>query len=455
MELGKKPRDFGKVKKILYGLICILIVGGILFVAPRFEWNAPQVDVKLDSDRVGLRPFDIEITEKGTGLAKVSVTLIAGGTEYPILSEQYDRPLAEKIVTVTLSPETSGIKEGPAVLRVAAKDRSYWMLKGNETILDKKVVLDLTPPTVELISDDLYINLGGSGFVIFRASPDTVKSGVQIAGYFFPASKGLLKAPNTYAVFFAHPYDVPADKRAAIVAQDAAGNAKELPLAYTLKNVSYRKSTLVVGDPFIQRKVAPLLASAPAQEGSLKEIFLKVNRDLRKENEDKITALCQNTADRILWSGPFHQMTNSKVEANFADERTYVYQGETIDHAYHLGYDLAVTKKHPVGAANSGIVVFAGDLGIYGNTVIIDHGLGIATLYGHLSSLDVQAGDKVEKKHMIGKTGETGLAGGDHLHFATLIHGVPVLPLEWWDGKWIKDNIQSKLEVWGQTIAGR
>ena len=148
-------------------------------------------------------------------------------------------------------------------------------------------------------------------------------------------------------------------------------------------------------------------------------------------------------------------MTNSKVEANFADERTYVYQGETIDHAYHLGYDLAVTKKHPVGAANSGIVVFAGDLGIYGNTVVIDHGLGISTLYGHLSSLDVQAGDKVEKKHKIGKTGETGLAGGDHLHFATLIHGVPVLPLEWWDGKWIKDNIQSKLEVWGQTIAGR
>jgi murein DD-endopeptidase MepM/ murein hydrolase activator NlpD len=133
------------------------------------------------------------------------------------------------------------------------------------------------------------------------------------------------------------------------------------------------------------------------------------------------------------------------VEANFADERTYTYNREAIDKAYHLGYDLSVTKRYPVEAANSGTVAFAGDLGIYGNTVILDHGLGLFTLYSHLSSIDVKEGDKIEQRKVLGRTGETGLAGGDHLHYGVYLHGVAVLPVEWWDAKWIKDNIEPKL----------
>jgi murein DD-endopeptidase MepM/ murein hydrolase activator NlpD len=183
-----------------------------------------------------------------------------------------------------------------------------------------------------------------------------------------------------------------------------------------------------------------------ARQGSPKDIFVKVNRALRKENEDKIRSLSEKSASTILWSGAFGQLTNSKVEANFADARTYTYQNEKIDTAYHLGFDLSVTKRYPVEAANSGIVAFVGDLGIYGNTVIIDHGLGLSTLYSHLSSSDVKVGDEIKKQQIIGKTGETGLAVGDHLHFGVYLHGVPVLPLEWWDAKWIKDNIQAKLD---------
>ena len=171
-----------------------------------------------------------------------------------------------------------------------------------------------------------------------------------------------------------------------------------------------------------------------------------MNQGLRKENEDKIRVVGQKTVNRMLWSGPFSQLSNSKVEANFADARTYIYHNEPIDTAYHLGFDLSVTKRYPVEAANSGIVSFTGDLGIYGNTVIIDHGLGLSTLYGHLSSIDVKEGEQIKQQQIIGKTGETGLAVGDHLHFATLLQGVPVLPKEWWDAKWIRDNIQPKLD---------
>ena len=99
-----------------------------------------------------------------------------------------------------------------------------------------------------------------------------------------------------------------------------------------------------------------------------------------------------------------------------------------------------------VEAANSGTVAFAGDLGIYGNTVMLDHGIGLFTLYSHLSSIDVRQGEAVERRQVLGKTGETGLAAGDHLHYGVYLHGVAVLPVEWWDPKWIRDNIQPKLD---------
>ncbi|HUC98476.1 MAG TPA: M23 family metallopeptidase, partial [Candidatus Polarisedimenticolaceae bacterium] len=225
-----------------------------------------------------------------------------------------------------------------------------------------------------------------------------------------------------------------------------AGNARQMALAYTLKGVKYKKSTIPISEDFIQGKVAPLINDVGARQGSAKELFVKVNRDIRKENEEKIKAVTQKSAESMLWSGPFNQLTNSKVEANFADARTYVFKNETIDHAYHLGFDLSVTKKYPVEAANSGVVGFIGDLGIYGNTVILDHGLGLATLYSHLSSIDVKPGEQIKKAQILGKTGETGLAVGDHLHYGVYLNGIAVLPLEWWDEKWLRDNIYPKLQ---------
>jgi len=231
-----------------------------------------------------------------------------------------------------------------------------------------------------------------------------------------------------------------------LVAGDKAGNSRELPVAYELKNVKYRKSTIPVSDAFIANKVAPLVPDGVERQGPAKDLFVAVNSRLRKENEERIAAVTGKGSPSMLWKGAFTQLTNSKVEANFADLRTYMYNGEAIDTSYHLGYDLSVTKRYPVEAANSGAVAFAGELGIYGNTVILDHGLGLFTLYSHLSAIDVKEGNKVEHKQILGKTGETGLAAGDHLHYGVYLHGIAVLPVEWWDAKWIVDNIQPKLE---------
>ena len=452
-ELGRPPKRTNTLRNLIGLLLVVVVIAGAYFVLPKFEWHKPQVKITPDTDSIGLAPIEIEINEKGTGLKSVTVTLSAGEVSHPLVSEEYDPPVMQTKLTVQ-PKKLTGIKEGPAVFRVSARDRSLWgFFRGNETVIQKNVTIDITPPTVEIIADDPYINFGGSGLVAYKVSADTVKTGVKIGDYFFPGYKGQTKDPSIYLCFFAHPYNVSADQKAVLVATDKAGNSRELRLAYTLKDVKYKKSSIPISDDFIREKVAPLLSDVGARQGTAKEIFVQVNNGLRKENEDKIGEVGRKTADKILWSGPFTQLSNSKVEANFADARTYLYQNEAIDHAYHLGFDLSVTKRYPVEAANSGIVSFVGDLGIYGNTVIIDHGLGLTTLYGHLSSVDVKEGDKISAKQIIGRTGETGLAVGDHLHFATLLQGVPVLPKEWWDAKWIKDNIEPKLGSSTATVA--
>jgi murein DD-endopeptidase MepM/ murein hydrolase activator NlpD len=450
---SNKPRR--KLPAIIFVLAIIVIgvVAGGVYLAPRFEREAPRITLTPDADVLGRAAIEIGVSDQGAGLKALTATLSAGGTEHPLAAEQYAEPAREKKISIDLS-KLAGVKEGPAVLRVSARDRSLWKwFGGNETVLQKELTIDVTPPTIELVADDRYVTFGGAGAIVYKPSADTARSGVKIGDYFFPGFKGQVKdQPDHFFALFAHPYNVPAGTRAVLVATDKAGNTREMPLVYELKNVKYRKSTIAITDGFLQSRVAPLLNGA--RQDSPKETFLAVNKRLRKENEDKITAVTTKATPSILWKGAFTQLSNSKVEANFADERTYTYDKEPIDTAYHLGYDLSVTKHYPAEAANSGTVAFAGDLGIYGNTVILDHGLGLFTLYSHLSSIDVKEGESVEQRQAIGKTGETGLAAGDHLHYGVYLHGVAVLPVEWWDPKWIADNIQPKLAgMSGEAIA--
>jgi len=455
--MSASPTDRVRSKfSIVVVLIVIAAIAGTAYILrPRFESTAPQIAVPADLDVLGVAPLEIQVTDKGTGLKSVTATLSQGGSEHSLASEQFDGAVSEKRIAVALA-KVPGVKEGPAVLRVTARDASLWnFFKGNVAVLEKNLTIDITPPTLELLADDRYVNFGGVGAIVYKASADTATSGVKFGDRFFAGFPGQVKDhPDHLLAFFAHPYDAPAEARPALVATDKAGNTREIRLAYELKNVKYRKSTLAISDSFLQSKVAPLLADAAARDGAPKDVFVAVNREMRKENEDRIAAVTSKATPSLLWKDAFAQLSNSKVEANFADQRTYTYNGEVIDNAYHLGYDLSVTKNYPVEASNSGTVAFTGDLGIYGNTVILDHGLGLFSLYGHLSSIEVKAGDSVARRQILGKTGETGLAAGDHLHFGIYLDGVAVLPVEWWDQKWIDDNIKPKLEGRsGQEVA--
>lgn len=437
-------------------LIGIIILGaflvvGALYLSRQFEWHAPTVTIDLPADSVGLRPFEIDVRDLGKGLGYVAVSLVREDASWPIHFAQFDATTKQHRVNIQLDPEKLELTEGPAVLRVTATDGSYWnFFRGNLTVVDRPVNIDLTPPTIQVLAEDRYITVGGSGLVIFKTSPDTQVGSVTVGAYRFPAHRGFFADPDVFMTFFSHPYNVASSKRATVTAEDAAGNKRELKLPYSLRDARFRNVKVQVSNGFIENKVAPLLPEASLAGNGHRDIFIKVNRQMRRENEETIEALCRKSKAEKMWTGRFVQLSNSKVEANFADRRSYFYNGEMIDEARHLGYDLAVTKHYPVEAANHGIVIFAGPLGIYGNTVMLDHGFGICTLYAHLSSITVKPEERVTKGQKIGRTGETGLATGDHLHYSTYIYGVPVLPLEWWDGKWINENIQSKLTAFSK-----
>src|SRR6185369_318324 len=200
-------------------------------------------------------------------------------------------------------------------------------------------------------------------------------------------------------------------------------------------------------DSLVQKVVPEIMGHTPElkDQGDPVKNFVEINNNLRRKNHETVAKLASQSPGQFLWNGAFIQLSNSKVESFFADRRTYVHSGQAVDQQDHVGFDLSVTQHYPIEAGNDGRVVLAEYFGIYGNAVIIDHGAGLLSLYGHMSSIDVKPGQMVKKKDVIGKSGATGLAAGDHLHFGLFLHGVPVNPTEWWDEKWIHDHVLNRM----------
>ena len=292
--------------------------------------------------------------------------------------------------------------------------------------------------------------------VVYRATPPDVASGVRVADVEYPGFPLAGAEPGTHVAFFALLFDQDLKSRIEVFARDEAGNETKAMFVDDVFEKPIKKSRIVIDDDFINRTVPDIIAHSPelkmpGPSGDLLADFLKVNGELRRINADEIAAFAKQTAPMKWWKDPFVQLGNSKVEAGFADHRTYIYKGKEVDQQVHLGFDLAVTAHVPVAAANDGNVVNASWLGIYGNCVIIDHGLGVQSLYGHLQSFDVKVGDKVTRGQMIGRSDSTGLAGGDHVHFTMLVGGRMVNPVEWWDPHWMQDRVDRKLSDVGSA----
>jgi murein DD-endopeptidase MepM/ murein hydrolase activator NlpD len=246
---------------------------------------------------------------------------------------------------------------------------------------------------------------------------------------------------------FAVPYDLSDPSKVHLVAEDEVGNRAEVGFIDKFTPRPIHTDTIQVSDAYMNTVVPPILSQSPeiADKGDLLQNYLQINRDLRKKNAETLKQMAQKSERRFLWTQPFLPMRNAKITAAFADRRTYVYNGKAIDQQDHLGFDMASVEHDAIQASNTGKVALARFFGIYGNAVVIDHGYGLFSLYGHLSSIGVKEGQAVQRGQEIGRSGKTGLAGGDHLHFTLLLQGLPVSPVEWWDPHWIQDRVARKL----------
>ncbi|RMH36501.1 MAG: M23 family metallopeptidase [Nitrospirae bacterium] len=437
----------------------VLIYLGIVASARWGDTDPPVITLMKPFDRVGpATPLVLHIEDKGTGLRHVTVRIEHNRETYTLADETLPshgffsleggtRHSYDFEVT-PYGDQALPHKHGEAKLIVVARDYSWHNLfEGNSHRLTQEFTPKFVPPRLELLAPPTTLTQGGSGVVRYRVSSDAVRHGVRIGEAFFPG----YSTPDNEAWFalIAFPYNADPRTPLRLIAEDGLGNTATMTIDFQVTPKTWRTRQIRITDRFIERTVLPLLAQTPelaAEEANdLLSKFLLVNRTLRQRNNQFIADLAQRSRPEFLWHGPFKQLPGSQVEAAFADHRQYLYRGKVVDTQDHLGFDLAVTKHHPVQAANDGIVVFAGYLGIYGNAIVIDHGYGLQSLYAHLSSYHVEEGDQVVKGQEIGRSGTTGLAAGDHVHFSLILHGHHINPTEWWDPFWVKTRIMDPL----------
>jgi murein DD-endopeptidase MepM/ murein hydrolase activator NlpD len=341
---------------------------------------------------------------------------------------------------------------------MSVTDSSFWdFLQGNHTEQTIKIHVDSQRPNVNVLANSYSITQGGSALVVFQAEDETldklyIKSGKK---YFFVTP---YKKDGYYAALIAWPFHQK-HFNAKIVAVDKAGNKRVTEIPLYLKSHKYRVSWIKAKDNFIDGKISDLASSdsAYANVKDRVEKLKSINETMRLNNEKLIHSLGKKVSMNKInsWKiNPFYPLKNGKKVANFGDERHYYYQTKEneVSQSYHVGYDLASTKMAAIKTSNSGKVVYANENGIYGNMPMIDHGLGLYTLYGHCSQLLVKEGDEVSAGESIAKTGVSGLALGDHLHFGILVQGIEVRPIEWFDKQWIKVNIDSVFSAANKII---
>lgn len=452
--------------RYLIGLVLAiaLIAGGLFIYAGGLP--GPAIEIVKPTKYVGLTStVEVTLTAPGaryTGDFQIAFeqngkqTVLASLAQPATAEIKQDGPDRARITRTFDRNAIPDLKSGPARIVVTAERPVLFGLRTTKSTVTHDVQVRLEKPAIAVLSTKHYINLGGSEMVVYRATPADIESGVQVGdlkypGY--PASGAKLGGvnitdPAVKIAFIALRYDQDVNTPMFAYAKDEAGNAARADFDHLTFPKPFKKSRIALDDRFIERVVPAILETTNEvnPQGSTIDKFVAINSELRRKNAEKIASYAAQSSPELLWGGAtFVPFGNATVEAAFADQRTYTYDGKDVDRQTHLGFDLARVVNSPIQAGNRGKIVHAGPLGIYGNCIIIDHGMGVQSLYAHLSSMAVSVGDMVDKAQEIGKSGMTGMAQGDHLHFTQLVNGQMVNPVEWWDGHWIQDRIIRKL----------
>ncbi|REJ86280.1 MAG: M23 family peptidase [Acidobacteria bacterium] len=442
----------------LFALIAVLAVWRV--------GSPPVLELRTNVPGIGSRTEITAVAEEaGRGLGTVVLELVQAERRWELARTEHEpRPFwafwGERTARVELPAvvegrTVEGLAEGEALLRLVASRAPTWLRRPAPEVLERTLPVRWRPPSVNASSQPNYVGQGGSGLVVYTVGEAAVRHGVEVGDRLFEGSPVPGRAGEFFALYAA-PYDLETGDSIRLFAEDALRNASRAPFLTLYQTRELVRSTIALDDAFLQ-KVVPAIAAETAGlrvGDDLLAGYLEINGPLRRANAEELRRLAAESRETFLWSGVFLQQPNAQVMDRFAARRQYTYRGEVVDQQDHLGLDLASTRQAEVLAANSGVVVMARYFGIYGRTVVVDHGHGLMSLYAHLSSIAVEPGAEVATGQTLGRTGATGLAGGDHLHFTVLLGGEPVTPLEWFDAQWIRNRIEAPLGGAGAAGAG-
>jgi murein DD-endopeptidase MepM/ murein hydrolase activator NlpD len=452
---SQRSRTLPLVLVLVLAVVAVLGLWLALRVGP-----APAITLETEWPAVGRSNLvTARFSEPGRGLGAIRLELTQGGRTEVVAEQRFEHGLglpllgggtADAVLEATVGTEAfSWLGEGELTLRAVAERAAGALRTPEPVVIEQTLAVRRRPPRLELLSSQHYARQGGTGAVVYRVGETAARSGVRAGDVVSTGSPLPGGSGGDRFVLYALPWNLADSSQVRLFAEDDAGNRAEQPFLDLFKPMPPRTDTIEVSDAFLERVVPAIASQTPGFDasGSLLDQYLRINGELRRAELAEVAALSGASEPAFLWSGPFQQMPNTALEANFAQTRTYVYNGREVDRQTHLGLDLASTARAPVPAPNSGKVVYAGWMSLYGNAVVIDHGYGLLSLCGHLSAVSAAAGDRVAKGDVIGSSGATGLAGGDHLHLEIFVHGQTVDPLEWLDAKWIGDNLATKLRV--------
>lgn len=434
-------------------LLVILLIGGAAIFILFFEGEKPVVNLQQSSSFLGKNGIiKYSVVDAKSGIQSIAVWGVQENTKKLLHSAAFPRTKYTGLIgpredtqTIEVNVEKEGFRDGPMTIMVEANDFSMrgWF-SGNKTIETKEVSVDTIPPKIQILHSEKYITQGGAGIAIYQVSDKDSHHGVIINGILNPGYPLNEKKEDTYISYFGLPFDAEKIDSSVVSATDLAGNNTVVPFTSIYQAANQKRDTITISDGFLGTKIPEFQQYYPEMKGDFIEKYLYANTIVRDQNNQIISDLCKKSQPERYWKGVFSRMPGSS-RAGFADHRTYFFKGKAIDQQVHLGMDIASTKRAEARAANNGKVIFADYLGIYGNMVLVDHGQGVFSLYSHLSQINAAPGDMVDQQTVLGLTGTTGMAGGDHLHFSMLVNGVFVTPKEWWDPNWIAVTIDEPI----------
>ena len=376
---------------LLFGLAIALAGSALWAFNTILEFEKPAIVLKDDLSTIGPgKSIAVTVSDQKSGIRNVSVTISQEGRDQVVLSENYAGGTREQTLSPELNLRGLHLKDGPATITIAAEDHSW--LK-NRTTLSVETAIDTVPPQIGMISSAHNVNAGGTGVALYRVSEEVIRTGIRVGDRFFHGYPYAIQGKPCHIVYFAIPASASqGGLKILITARDKAGNESSVALPHLVREKKFKADQITLSRAFLEQKMPEFRQHDPRVPATPLEAFLFVNETLRVENTKTIQAAGSKSQPKALWEGTFLRMKNAAPMAGFAQARTYFFEGMAVSKSTHYGVDLASTERAPIESANNGVVVFTGYLGIYGNTVIVDHGLGLSSLYAHLSDIGVKVG---------------------------------------------------------------